>query len=51
MATSPEKRMKSMRPATCRQRPAAYATPTTSQSAMGRCSAVRISVEPSGSKG
>ena len=51
MTSSPEKRMKSMRPATCLQRLLAYATPTTSQSAIGRCSAVSTSVEPSGTKG
>ncbi len=46
MKSSPENRMKSMRPATSRQRPPAYAMPTTSQSAMGRCSAVSVSVLP-----
>ena len=45
MKSSPEKRMKSMRPATWPQRPPAYAMPTTSQSAIGRCSAVSASVD------
>ena len=40
-----------MRPATWLQRPPAYAMPTTSQSAIGRCSAVSASVEPSRGEG
>src|ERR671916_262517 len=46
MNSSPENRMKSMRPATWPHRPPAYAMPTTNQSAIGRCSAVSASVEP-----
>ena len=33
------------------QRPPVWATPTASQSAIGRCSAVSTSVAPSGEKG
>ncbi len=51
MNSSPENRMKSMRPSTWLQRPPAYAIPTTSQSAIGRCSAVSTSVEPPRAKG
>src|ERR687898_258669 len=46
MNSSPENRMKSMRPPTWLQRPSAYAMPTTSQSAIGRGRAVSAPVEP-----
>ena len=44
MNSSPEKRMKSMRPATSPHRPPAYATPTTIHSAIGPWIAAKISV-------
>ena len=42
--------MKSMRPSTCSSG-RRYAMPTMNQSAIGRCSAVSASVEPSASNG
>ena len=38
MKNSPENRMKSMRPSPARQSPPAYTKPTTSHSAIGKCS-------------